>query len=703
MKQKGMDEKFEAIIRALISKTGEQNPLTGIDIVDQFRPEETTPESAIRNLNSAFLISLCGQSHPFYSHAEHFIKTLGKQQYLKEAVDFYRDGLALVREEIKKRYAGDMGFRENLDKLHDWIKKPENRSRHIETIDMFWRVFFPEGVSLFEDRVKNIEALRKKRGIRITDLNPDPIQEPAKEILFSSNVLLTIPSSAMRIDDLALSDMLKQRLKQVKEEPQLYWYDHPIPVGVDSDKNEVIYGLRGLDEAIAFEKERGTVDKDTKANCILSISVTHKGLQDVAKACLEEMFKDVNGLHNLRIYALTESDTLKLVSEILAPAAKHFFGLEDDSLLDEIIGVDGEYGRHYSLLKAIAAFWQVFLDPRIKATFKIDLDQVFPQHELIKESGVSALDHFKTPLWGAHGEDEDGNRVELGMIAGALVNREDISGSLFTPDITFPDESIKGDEWIFFSRLPQALSTEAEMMTRYGDGLLNGHDRCIQRIHVTGGTCGILVGSLRRHRPFTPGFIGRAEDQAYILSVLFQESTEDLRYVHKDGLIMRHDKEHFAVEAIRSAHTGKLIGDYVRILMFSHYAEALPWPVEKTKQCIDPFTGCFVSHIPITVVYLRLSLQGALCFSEEKPNEGFELLQMGTTRLHRIIKELSNRPDSFKERYLVEKMGWNLYYDILDRIEDMLKEKDPFTMDMSEKAERLIKDGEIDLQTDPVI
>jgi len=696
-----MNDKFESIIRALVCKTGEQDPLTGIDIVHQFRPGETSPESAIRNLNAAFLISLCGQSHPFYSHAENFIKDQEKQQSWNDAVDFYREGLALVRVEIKNRYAEDTNFRKNLDQLYAWIRKPENLSRHKETINRVWRVFFPEGVSLFENRAENIEALRSKRSIRIHGLNPNPIQEPAKEILFTSNVLLTIPEPAMPIDDLSLSGTLEQRLKQVKDEPQLYWYDHPIQIGVDPAKNEVIYGLRGLDEAIAFEKERGTVEKDTKVHCVLSVSVTHAGLQEMAKACLEEMFKDVEGLDHLRIYALTESDTSRLVNEVFAPAAKHFFGLEDSRLLHEIIGVDGEYGRHYSLLKAIAAFWQVFLDPRIKATFKIDLDQVFPQHELVKESGSSALDHFKTPLWGAQGEDENGNRVELGMIAGALVNQEDMPRSLFTPDVDFPDEAIKGDEWIFFSRLPQALSTGAEMMTRYENGLLNGRDRCIQRIHVTGGTCGILVKSLRRHRPFTPGFIGRAEDQAYILSVLFQESMGNLRYVHKDGLIMRHDKDAFAVEAIRSAKTGKLIGDYVRILVFSHYAKALPWPVEKTKQCIDPFTGCFVSHIPFTVVYLRLALQGASFFNEEKPKEGFELLQMGTTRLYKLIKELGRTPDPLKERCLAEKKAWNIYYDILDRIEDGLKERDPFALDMKEKARRLIKDCEMDLQTGP--
>ena len=692
-----MKEKFEAIIWRLISKSGEQRPLTGIDVVEQFRPEETTPEDIIRNLNAAFLISLCGPSHPCYSRAEHFIKDLKKQPNWKGPLDFYREGLALVPAEIENISTEDSDFRENLHQLYLWVIEPENLSERLKTIDRVWQVFFPEGVSLFENRAKNIDTLRRKRGIRIHGLNPDPIHNPAKEILFTSNVLLTIPAPDTNIDDLALSGILKRKVEQIKEEHQLYWYDHPIQIGVDAAENEVIYGLKGLNNAIAFEKRQGTVEKDIKVHCLLSVSVTHAGLQDVANACLEEMFKNVAGLHHLRIYALTESDTLKLVDKVFAPAAKHFFDLEDNHLLHEIIGVDGEYGRHYSLLKAIAAFWQVFLDPSIRATFKIDLDQVFPQHELVKESGFSALDHFKTPLWGAQGKDEDGNHVELGMIAGALVNQQNIFHSLFTPDVGFPDDAVKGDEWIFFSRLPQALSTEAEMMTRYGNGVLNGRDRCIQRVHVTGGTCGILIKSLRKHRPFTPGFIGRAEDQAYILSVLFQKSMGNLRYVHKDGLIMRHDKEAFAAEAIRSASTGKLIGDYVRILMFSYYAKALPWPVEKIKNCIDPFTGCFASHIPFTAVYLRLALQGASCFNEGNPEGGDELLQMGTARLHKIIQELDKTPNPLKGRYLAEKKAWNIYYDILDRIEDGLKKGDRFALDMKEKATRLIKECEIDI------
>jgi hypothetical protein len=46
---------------------------------------------------------------------------------------------------------------------------------------------------------------------------------------------------------------------------------------------------------------------------------------------------------------------------------------------------------------------------------------------------------------------------------------------------------------------------------------------------------------------------------------------------------MRHDKEAFAGEAMKAAAIGKLIGDYVRILMFSHYVRVLPWSFQSVK------------------------------------------------------------------------------------------------------------------------
>ena len=697
-----MKEKFEAIVGSLIGTNPDEEPVTGIRIAEQFQTHETTPEATLRNLNAAFLISLCGKSHPLHSQAEYLIKDLEKHPTWGQAVEFYQNGLSLVSTEIEERCAKHEDFQEDMEQLYHWVKNPKNLSNQIDTTNKVWQVFFPEGVSLFENREHHIDALRKKRKVRITLLNPDPIKDPASEILFTSNVLLTIPPSSTDIDSLALPERVKIRLKQIKGEPQVYWYDHPIQIGVETSKNEAVYGLRGLDQAIEFEKRRGTVEKDARVHCLLSVSVTHAGLQKIAKDCIEKMLEGGKDLHHLHVYALTESDTCRLVDEILVPAARHYLGSKDANSLHEIIGVDGEYGRHYNFLKTISALWHVFFDQRVRATFKIDLDQVFPQDELVMETGFSALEHLKTPLWGAKGIDQDDTQVRLGMIAGALVNQKDIANSLFTPDVGFPDLNIKGDEWVFYSPLPQAISTESEMMTRYTRDILNGRDSCIQRVHVTGGTCGILVESLRRHRAFTPSFIGRAEDQAYLLSVLFERSKENLRYVHKDGLIMRHDKEGLASEAIKTSSTGKLVGDYERILLFSFYANALPWPVRQTKDFIDPFTGCFVSYIPFTIVYLRLALKVASLFKEGKPDEGFELLQIGTARLLKIIKEIVKHPNSLNERYLYEKRAWGIYYDLLDSVERALKQGDPFALDLRRKGKCLIRDCEIRLNPPPV-
>ncbi|MBW1739270.1 MAG: hypothetical protein JRJ69_17520, partial [Deltaproteobacteria bacterium] len=428
---------------------------------------------------------------------------------------------------------------------------------------------------------------------------------------------------------------------------------------------------------------------DAKPVCVLSVSVTHRGIRNLAKSYLEELFFHSESLKNIDVYVFTEIDTQQIIDEILAPAAMHYLRHNDAKEFLSIFGVDGEYGRHYSFLKAIAAFWSVFIRPEIKATFKIDLDQVFPQKELVEQTGNSAFEHLKTPLWGAHCMDSNGQPLELGMIAGALVNQQDIGKSLFTPDVPFPGPPLSPDEYIFFSTLPQALSTEAEMMTRYSNNKLNGKRTCIQRIHVTGGTTGILIDSLRRHRPFTPSFIGRAEDQAYILSVLTNSGTK-LGYAHKDGLIMRHDKEVFAREGIQASYINKIIGDYIRILYFSAYAKALTNDVAKLKDAIDPFTGCFISKIPVSVTYLRFGLKAASFFAAGEKEHGLEFIKIGAKRITSALDFAHGENSMLKERYEKERLGWNLYYDILSAVGNALKDNDSFAMELRKKAQSII-------------
>jgi hypothetical protein len=691
-----MKEKIKEIFKRLAGLDKESKSLSGINIPGQFIQEEASDPSIARNLNSAFLILLSGASHPLYTQALQYIGKFDGHPLWAKCVKFYKDGLDLIGSEMSEAYDSDDSFRDELDLLYSFVTEPEKNKGTEDKVEMFHRLFFPEGVSISENRIEKTDLLRQKRSVKISNFNPSPVRNPARELLFTSNILITVPSSA-KIDNLPVSDSLKELLKQMEREEQAYWYDHPIPIGVPPEHNEVLHGLEGLDDTIEFEKARGTLGKDGKITCILSVSATHKGLHGLAKEYLGDELKKEKNIRNLNAVVFTEADTNLLLDEIFIPAAERY-GINGTDLLYEIVGVDGEYGRHYSFLKAIAAFWQVFIDAGIKGTFKIDLDQVFPQRELVEQTGASAFEHLRTPLWGAKGTDYQGNNIELGMIAGALVNREDIEGSLFTPDVPFPSEEIEGDNLIFFSTLPQALSTEAEMMTRYNEGLLDGKTRCIQRIHVTGGTNGILIDSLRRHRPFTPTFIGRAEDQAYILSILLQSPGQNLRYVHKDGLIMRHDKDAFAGDAIKTAAIGKLIGDYIRILLFSYYCRALPWSFEDIKETIDPFTGCFASKIPLTVVYLRFALKTASFFNEKKSGKdlkGHEFMSAGCRRLHDTIEKLNRGPNPLIEQYRKEKEGWDVFYDILDIVEKKINDDDPFALGLREKALSIMEERRI--------
>ncbi|WP_028320664.1 hypothetical protein [Desulfatiglans anilini] len=690
-----MRERLGFILSRLYRRTGALPPLSGIDADAQFRPEERDAEAAGRNLNAAFLIRLCGrQGEPQRSRARAWFAQLAGDPRWAPVADFYEKALKRLPLELDdaiRRSGG--GFGEEIARLNGLAANAGEAFSGLDALEACWRVFFPEGVESLKDAARAVEDLRGVRTIALTGLNERPIERPVSEVLFASNVLLTRPSGEPHC-----SARIRERLAELRDEPQLFWYDHPMPIGVDPEQSEVIYGLRALDQAVAFEKGQGVASPDERLSCVLSVSVTHEGLASLAREVLEESLREgLDGLPHLRVYALTEADAERLFAAVLAPAAERYRGGADLDALRAVYGVNGEYGRHYTFLRALAAFWHVLIDRRVRATFKIDLDQVFPQEQLLRETGCSAFAHLKTPLWGAAGIDARGEKVRLGLIAGALVNAEDAHRSLFEPDVPMPETSaLRGDEWIFCSALPQAVSTRAEMLARYDREDLDGRRTCIQRIHVTGGTCGAWIEDLRRHRPFTPTFIGRAEDQAYLLSCLFASGGEFLRYVHKPGLIMRHDKAVFAAEAVRAAAAGKQVGDYIRMLLFTEYARALPWPVEETKGVVDPFTGCFISRIPVTAAVLRLALKAARMFTEGDARTACELLEGGAARLARWMGDPPGGGRNFlAERVATERRAWNDYYDLLDALEKALEQGDPFAHRLEAEARRIMEGCEL--------
>ena len=108
------------------------------------------------------------------------------------------------------------------------------------------------------------------------------------------------------------------------------------------------------------------------------------------------------------------------------------------------------------------------INPYARFTFKFDLDQVFDQSKLLSHTGKSALAAICNPIWGGSALDRDGRDVDLGMLAGGLINKEDSSKELYVPDVKRPDYNPYSNQLdsrrIFCPQWPQAISTEIEIL-----------------------------------------------------------------------------------------------------------------------------------------------------------------------------------------------------------------------------------------------
>ncbi len=678
---------MEAILTRMIGVGAGDVPGTVLDS----RPWLEPGADPIAQVTAAFLVAAAGNGQPAYARAAEILAAPSGGPATNLAA-FYRASLARMRNELDNAAAADPDLVRRLDAAAERLSATNTDEEAREAI---WAAWFPQAVGILGHEDERIAALREARTVTVVQPAADPITDPAREVLFTSNVLLTIPSTTTDVATLPYPIDLKSAISAAAAEPQRYWFDHPIQVGVEPAANELLYGLRGLDAALDAELPVRRV------TCLLSVSVTHDGLGPVAKSYVEAELARSGGLRHLDVIAVTEGDTRRLVDDVIIPVIARGHGEAASAAarpgLQAIVGVDGEYGRHYSFLKAVAALWHVALDPAVRATFKIDLDQVFPQAALVAETGRTAFGHLTTPLWGAAARDAEGREVELGMLAGALVNERDIGHGLFTPDVDLPTRAPSHDEHVFYSVLPQAISTRAEMMERYDSQAVDGVKRALERIHVTGGTNGILVDALRRHRPFTPSFVGRAEDQAYILSILGQPGPR-LAYAHAAGLIMRHDKEAFAGQAIAAAHVGKLIGDDLRILVFTAYANVAAGhgkdgALDRAAigRLLDPFTGGFVSAIPVSVVVVRMALRTLRLYALGQVDDAREYAIDGSRRVGETLA-FTTDTTAFVARVRAERSAWDSYYDALDALEAGLGAREAWAQELRARTLAIIDD-----------
>ena len=76
---------------------------------------------------------------------------------------------------------------------------------------------------------------------------------------------------------------------------------------------------------------------------ILSISVTHIGMEDLAERYVANLINENLEIKNLNLYLFNEIRCKNIISAICPDEEKASF----------IFGVNGSYGRHFSFLKAM--------------------------------------------------------------------------------------------------------------------------------------------------------------------------------------------------------------------------------------------------------------------------------------------------------------------------------------------------------------
>ena len=255
---------FENICRQLFKPGKDDDAVFVFDPAVQFEGGSDEPATVARQLNAAFLILLAGPKHPAFEKAQTRLHQLAESAEWSAVAQFYRTAKDHINREIEQVCRQEQDFADRLGHLSFLLENLTPSQNNFEVTEKIWSVFFPEGCGLSSARQQSVNNLREKRSVSILAPNLQPILEPAREIIFTSNVLLTLPPASQSYDTLSCNDVLKQKLRAVSQEPQRYWYDHPIHIGVEPPNNELLYGLRGLEEALAFERDRGSIAKNSR-------------------------------------------------------------------------------------------------------------------------------------------------------------------------------------------------------------------------------------------------------------------------------------------------------------------------------------------------------------------------------------------------------------------------------------------------------
>jgi hypothetical protein len=682
---------------------GHKDAIDKIDLARQFE----APSGELVKINAAVLICLCGKEHPLFQRAWDYLSVPDavcgeqKETYLK----FYE----IIQEEIVKRLESDAAL---VKVLQDVIQAGHPDRLKAARLEIF-NPLAAKTLSQF-DAGQIVKDIQKQNRLRLIASNENFIANPIEEVIFTTNVLVTPPRSESLIPE-GLTRRAEKSLKSVIRSPVDWYFDHPMEMATTEDAlqaSEFIFCLRELEETFQSEIEiekaawKDHIREGDKVPLYVSISPTHGGvsLSSAAREVLRYQYTAAvkSGiLQELKIvepYLYSQADVKHLINDVLTPAAKRYFPEIPDKEIEgylSFFGVEGYYAMHYNFLKAFGSLAK-FMNPSVKAVIKIDTDQSFPAERFYRETGSCWLESFTLHTLGAIAQDQNERNIYLGCFAGSLTNRDELidKDDLFLPDISIPDlpESIpEGEAGVFYQGLVQSLITRGEAFPPEVQWralkILNEYP--YMRTVVTGGTTGFLIEALERYAPFVDVHVHRAEDQAYLLSVLFDEYNGNfLRYLYFPGLHMIHEKESFAAESIKIAEPYKKVYDLERIWSFSFLARALceikGWGFEDVKRSLNFFTASFIQPFPGLLALTRFVL--SVAGRGGRNREDIIYQKEGLKRLSKIAFSQDRYYRETRTRVAKQIKAWRFYYDLMIRLRESAKKGDPFALALKRKA-----------------
>ncbi len=516
----------------------------------------------------------------------------------------------------------------------------ENPERREEVLSLFAEGIDPnllaEDISLVwapELRLSDEEILPKWQ-LSNLESNPRPI-EPT-EVVLQFNALYTVPETIPE----GLPGELAEEGRRVMRDPgkKIADYDHPVHLFDSGKSHELESCLSELDEEIAFEKERGVLPQDYRVPILLSVSVTHEGIDELAGKWIHELVEE-GGYRHLKVFVLTEG-LCRTIREDL---------FDGDFPLFSVIG---KYARHFNALK----YGQLLLEKAvgIRAGFKLDTDEGIRSRDLYEATGATWFQTMCHPYWGGMAKDPSGGEVELAVNEGEYINSSDIdrlgfAHSLRTPDVTVPD-TWTGPSMFFQKGFAHGRATA--LYNRF-DSVEDG----ISHPVVKGGGYGISNEGLRRAAPFTFSWVGRAEDQQFYFSGL----DGGIRGIFQPNLRIAHYKGAVAGSEKKTA-AGRFLGDMYRLILFRALVEK--WGV---KEKIDPMPGIFAGSLARAQAVFSLLYKSCEFASRGNAEAAGFLLAEGAAEL----LELEERIDDGSVGRLVDEEAehWRRFVSAVEKVE----------------------------------